>query len=239
MHVKNSRNYYIVHSIAFFPPTTIFLGCCCFLKFFAVILHFVCNCVSEKKEKCCGNRGEIWYNFILTTILIMFNIIKVLRKDITKIFRINSLYCNEFLPQKYLEYFLALPNPYILHHRHPMIMVVQMMTMAVTRTCVYVVHFFVCVYLRVCQYRSIFILCVSVDRCAFICRYDTQNVPIIFFVKIIFFVHAHTLFYLIKGLLLRMSHLLDYRQGDRSEQFHHQPIINTLFRQNQTILFCQ
>ena len=83
MHVKNSRNDYIVHSIAFFPPTTIFLGCCCFLKFFAVILHFVCNCVSEKKEKCCGNRGEIWYNFILTTILIMFNIIKVLRKDIT------------------------------------------------------------------------------------------------------------------------------------------------------------
>ena len=165
MHVKNSRNYYIVHSIAFFPPTTIFLGCCCFLKFFAVILHFVCNCVSVKKEKCCGNRGEIWYNLILTTILIMFNMVKVLRKDITIILRINSLYCNKFLPQKYLEYFLALPNPYILHHRHPMIMVVQMMTMAVTRTCVYVVHFFVCVFACVSVQKYIHTLCQCRQMC--------------------------------------------------------------------------
>ena len=167
MHVKNSRNYYIVHSIAFFPPTTIFLGCCCFLKFFAVILHFVYNYVSEKKEKCCENRGEIWYNFILTTILIMFDIIKVLRKDITiiSILRINSLYCNKFLPQKYLEYFLALPNPYILHHRHPMIMVVQMMTMAVTRTCVYVVRFFLCVFACVSVQKYIHTLCYCRQMC--------------------------------------------------------------------------
>ena len=150
-------------ALRFFLPLQS-LGCCCFLKFFAVILHFVCNCVSVKKEKCCGNRGEIGYNFILTTILIMFNMVKVLRKDIT-ILRINSLYCNKFLPQKYLEYFLALPNPYILHHRHTMIIVVQMMTMAVTRTCVYVVRFFLCVFACVSVQKYIHTLCYCRQMC--------------------------------------------------------------------------